>query len=68
MKDIPAIVNSEYVTCYMYADDQNIQIICKDSALVDGLVNNYFISVIIDWCELKILCLISDNTWSLEFK
>lgn len=56
MKDIPAIVNSVYVTCYMYADDQNIQISCKDSALVNGLVNNCFISVIVDWCELNILC------------
>lgn len=36
---ILAIVNSEYVNSYLYADALAVQICCKDSTLVNGLVN-----------------------------
>lgn len=41
VNDLPAIVNSDYVTYYyMYVDDLAIQIGCKHSDLVNGQVNS----------------------------
>lgn len=41
VSDLPAIVNSDYVTYYnMYVDDLAIHIGCKHSDLVNGQVNS----------------------------